>query len=774
MTRPAKSRPSLRLGANLFHHVDRIYDFSPLWIESRWTIEAVECDLRILRSLGAGMVRYHIHPIDFSIDRYPGAEPEQYRRLVPHALAFAKSLGLATHIDLHSNDFDSVQIPEVLARVKELGPENIDTLQVINEFFYLWKTPSHLDKLENILAAIRDSGFQGNLCFDAGGSVHRQIARTHPRLAAFVKTMLPMHHYTYGREWDDLGIATFLDLLTGETSVDPSTLTPEERKYYTEMKREQFAGFSEELQVLEVNAAGFPFWNAEAQENRASRWKDILRRLAVETRVSTVCHFCFRDKISWREYGFAHSGLLHACGLPRPEAREFREAAFELMPADDILASFRLELTVIDETHLRVVLLNRTAKRQRGGVFFGKNPPVAVDVKPHGQAEIAFSLKTGRPQSGAISHYFATFQPESPQGHGICIGWVAAVRPKRASLRPGVRFAAPRVRYAEGQGPVEKFLRDHQTRLAFVVERPATSEMEMAIRLQDAMAEAWGILPPIHTMRHGAGSVLKDQACILIGYPDENSLSRLAGKLIPAECLPKRDECTISAHRHLWQRKPRGLPDLNHHWMRGAGDLALSPGALLIWAQGFDALRRGVFDLVQHIRPPGNSAAKCAGALDHEAWSGLPLTEPRQFVVTLPPGHYQVTVVAGTHFDRQEYATSWLIAGVTKVLSTRQGIRKWSKRVTHRREKLTLTVRPAHNKPACPAIVRISDAATGTSVFKVYFHPRMRADLDYDNYHQVHENTWLDARQKNANWMEVRADANEETVEAREYGWKRV
>jgi len=773
MARHTQSRPALRMGANLFHHVDRIYDFYPAWIESRWNRESVERDLSILRSLGAGMVRYHIHPIDPEIDRYPGAKPEDYRALVPHALACARRLGLATHIDLHSNDFEHVRIEDVLARLNELGPENIDTLQIINEFFYLWKKPANLDKLEAILTAVQNSGFKGQLCFDAGGSVHRRIARSHPHLAKFVKHMLPVHHYTYGRDWDDLGVATFLDILTGKSSIAPNRLPQEARDYHKNMMREHFSGLADEIQVLEVNSVGFPFWNAETQPNRGGRWREIMRRLAAETNVSTVCHFCFRDKISWREYGFAHSGLLYACEAPKSESVEFREAAFELMPAGDIYASFRVDLGMTEERRLRVIVSNRTNRSQTGKVLYGTNRPKSIELRPRGKAVLEFHLPEKDRSSRAIRHHFAEFQSDSSSGKGTCLGWHAEICKQNPVLRPRVRFPADGISYVGGLSRLAKFFRDNQNRLALIVENPATAEMEMAVRLQDAMGEAWGIFPDIYSIRHGIGPALREKACIFVGYPDENDLSRLARQLIPAECIPKKSECILSAHPHLWQQKSQGLPNLSHHWMRAAGDVALSPGAALIWANSFDALRRGVFDLVQRIRSPQKNAEECQGANDHEAWAGLPLSEPRRFALSLPAGEYLVAVIAGTRFDHEKYSTFCRIPGspTDRVLSTRHSTRRWVRKVSHHGGFLAVSFEPTAGRKACPAVLKVSDASTEASVFKVYFHPRMRADLDYDNYHLVGENDWLNTSQKLTNWMEVRAQTNEETVPTRKYGW---
>ena len=197
MTRP------LEFGINYLPHVERIRDFFPHWVEPVWTKELVTRDLKIMRAQGCRWMRFHILPVNYDKDHYPGASADMYRQLVPHCLKTAHALGMKTHIDLHTDDFPNIRIEDILARIAEFGAENIDVLQIINEYFYLWKRPENLDRQLKLFDQIRASGFRGHLCFDAGGSVHRTMRKTHPRLAAYFAEMIPLHHYPHNAEWDE-------------------------------------------------------------------------------------------------------------------------------------------------------------------------------------------------------------------------------------------------------------------------------------------------------------------------------------------------------------------------------------------------------------------------------------------------------------------------------------------------------------------------------------------------------------------------------------------
>jgi len=184
--------PTLNFGYLYYPHVDSIRDYFPHWIAPRWTKESATLDLMIMRALGGRLVRYHILPIHYQMDHYPGCTAEVYRDLIPFSLKKAHELGMKTHVDLHTDDFQSLDVEDVLQRITEFGAETIDTLQLINEYFYLWNHKENLVKLESTLVRIRESGFQGRLCLDAGGSIHRSIKQSHPTLASFVEEMLPM------------------------------------------------------------------------------------------------------------------------------------------------------------------------------------------------------------------------------------------------------------------------------------------------------------------------------------------------------------------------------------------------------------------------------------------------------------------------------------------------------------------------------------------------------------------------------------------------------
>ncbi len=769
-----KPRP-LEFGANYFPHVDRIRDFFPHWIENEWTRTAMQTDLRILRALGGRIFRYHIHPINHAKDRYPGAEAADYQRKVPFLFAEAKRLGLSTHLDLHTDHFAALDPGDVVARAREVGFGNIDMLQVINEYFFLWKECSNRDKLLSIFDALRAAGYQGRLSFDAGGSIHREILQTHPRLAALVEEVLPLHHYPYGANWDALGEETFLDLLTGKRSVELERLSPEERSYYESMTRESFGGLARSLRVMEIHMTGFPFWVATDRPGRGSRWPRLMERVARETNVSTVCHFALRSKMSWREYGLVQCGLLHACGLPRPEAAIFRETAMKMMPPEDLFAFAKLEVREAEGGGVSVVIHNRKRRPLEGSLTLGAEHR-EVRLPPLASVEHCFERPTPFSRKGAIEHFFPTFEPKQLVGSGgPCLGWLARVTPRRCKLARAQRFPIGRVRYATPMKEIEAFLETNRERLAIVVHRPAGPEMELAVRLQSLIAEAWGAIPSVHSVIEGAADALRCKALLLVGVRHEHALMTLAENLAPPACTPIGPEAVISAHPHLFTTAPRPNRSPAAHWMRAAGDVVLSPGVLLVSGSSFECLRAGVHDLAQRISAPGKRAVAFSDTNSHEAFSGLPMEKARRFKVNLPEGKILVCIATGSRLVSGPFGTAvrLLPHGSRATHRGENRLRRMKVALQHRGGPLEIEFAPVDGRPACPAAITVWCAQNGGALFKGYFHATPRVDLDYDDYEQITPHTRYGSTRAVKNWMEMRTAENELHERPKPYGWSR-
>lgn len=772
---------TMEFGANYLPHVDSIRDFYPHWIEPRWDESRVRRDLMILRSLGGRWMRYHILPTDYQRDQYPGAEADMYRRLVPHALRICHDLGMKTHVDLHTDDFSALRIEDLLARVREFGIGNIDYLQVINEYFYLWKSAENLDHLESLLLALREHGVTVPMGWDAGGSVHRSIRRTHPRLAQFVSQVLPMHHYTYGMRWDDLGIDTFLDLLTDGRRALQRPLLPEQRAYWDGMLAEHFAGLAPELRVMEINSVSFPVWPQMVLHGRAEHWPIMMHRLAAETNVRVVCHWCLRGKLSWREYGGVSCGLLWPSELPKPEAFIFRRTAMDMMPPEDIYARVELDIS-LDATGCAIAtLLNKTAHDMPGRLINARGDAIAVTV-PGASRATQVLRDTAWPAGdadSAVVHHFAEFVPDHASGmDGRCIGWCAVPRQRPVQLHEGVPFPASAVHYPDGLAPVTNFLEAHRDRLAIVFETVAGLESELAIRLQCAMTEGWGIEPLLAALSYGGSDLLLDRALVLPLVRGQCALARCVERLVGRRYSDFVDACgdgspgaSISAHPGVFARPAAepGHPVSSVSYM--IGDTSFCPGAVVILASSFELLRDAVHDLIQRIVAPGRMARTYARD-ERERNAGLPLAEARTFAVMLPPGEYDIALAVGSHRLESPFCTRTRVDKINVDRTDRtHGNLVWLEATARLAGQVQFSFSPAEGLAACPSAMVITDRATGARRFKCYFHHAPRVDMDYEGFIQIDERRRFGQANQAAAWDNVRAASNEFVNESNTCGW---
>jgi hypothetical protein len=772
----AKQQLTLEFGANYLPHVDSIRDFFPHWIEPRWDEARVARDLKILRSLGSRWMRYHILPTDYSRDRYPAADAERYRRLVPHALRTCRELGMKTHIDLHTDDFRSLKASDLLARIDEFGAENIDVLQVINEYFYLWKSKENLDHLQTLLTAVRASGFAGHLCFDAGGAAHRQIRISHPELAEFVSDMLPVHHYTYGWRWDDLGIATFLDLLTDGRRALEQPLLPEQREYWQSMLDEHFSGLAKRLHLMEINSVGFHLWQGFVRGERAGRWQELMHRVASETTVAVVGHWCFRTKISWREYGLGNCGLLYASEMPRPEVNVFRQTAIAMMPTDDVYAAFELNVTPAEEGRITATIRNKTSNDVSGVLVDPAGKEHRLLIVSNGQQRMVLDAAPTKENGSAVQHQFVEFVPlNAGKQSGRCIGWCACLQRRPIQLHERVTYQTPDVVYPDGTAPVRDFLDGHSDRLAIVAEHPAALESELGMRLQCAITEAWGIEPELVSTSIDAEDALRERAVILLLVRGQNAMARCVERLLGKRYVdfpgPRGAGASISAHLKLFTRPPADPAYPTASAMHTIGDTTFSPGAVVLLASSFETLRHAVHNLIQRIEPPERTARAYEKG-ERERYGGLLLSSPSRFGVIVPHGDYDVSIAIGSWRFGKPTAThvKFAAARIDRQFHNHQDL-EWIEQTAEFGGLVEVEFNPLEGLAACPAALVFTDRRTGGRVFKCYFHHAPRVDMDYEGYSWVNVDTFFGKEVQCNDWANIRSSSNEFVAQASRFGW---
>jgi hypothetical protein len=774
-------KTTLDFGSNYGPHIERVRDFYPRWIECQWNEATTVRDLTILRALGARRVRFHILPARYEQDGYPGATADDYRRLIPLALRTSRSLGLKTHVDLHTDDYATLTVEPLLERLAEFGPDLIDTLQVVNEYFFLWKDDANLRRQAALLARLRATGFAGELCFDAGGVVHRHMRGAHPELAAHMAAMLPLHYYPAGNRWDAFNVDVFLDVLDGGQRAKAAALSPERGAFADGMAREHFGGLAPELRVMETNLVGDFFGSATVPDERGALWPALMRRVAAETNVSTVCTWCLLGKMSWREYGFSQSGMLYACGLPRPEAHVFRDTALAMMPEDDLFTRFDVCVEPPVDGRVRIRVTSRSDEPATGELRLASGVTRPVRLAPRGVCALEFVLAEalGGGEAPGVRHLLAEFVPAPvPAGTtGRCVGWRAVLLPQPIRLASDVRFPVAGVVYPDGLEPVVRFLEVYRERLCILVEQPAAPETELAIRLQSVIAEACGVLPEVACTLLGAEDQLRDRALILLGTRGQNALLRCVECRVEARHLPPADApgAVISAQHGLFHRKPVVDRWAVAHVRKSIGDARFSPGAVLVMGSSFATLRDAVYDLIQRLSPPGPAAQPCDDAHTPLGDAGFPLDGSRAFGVCLPPGDYRVELVVGSRRHAVAYATRATLAGTSPAVErlTAPGqMARVEQRLRHPGGMLVCRFEPAASgQRACPTALRVLDASTGAHVFQAYFSATILVALDYEGFRQITGAVVLDQTELAGDWQEIRDDANQDLRRHEQFGW---
>lgn len=763
---------SLNFGFLYYPQIDSIRDYFPYWIEPRWTRESTLLDLMIARSLGARHIRFHILPANYSRDHYPGAEAEMYKDLIPFALLKAREFGLSTHVDIHTDDFESLQIEDIAERLEEFGMENIGVLQIINEHFYLWKHKKNIDKIEEIFSEVRGLGFKGELCFDAGGTVRRKIAATHPMLARTWNRVMPVHYYTPNLSWDEYGENLLLDLLTGGRRVPSMNISPEQHKYYEEMISEEYSGLTNEMHITEVQMASSHVWSHFAPAPRAEKWPELMQKIASETDVSTVCNTTFKDKISWREYGYTQSGVLLSCMLPRPEAEIFRKTAMNFIPETDIYSDFELQVSSLGDG-VYLTATNKTEETRKGEIAIRGGGRFSVELKPKENTLIPLESAPVSFGSSRIRHYFAEFKPEERKGKsGACFAWKATAKTGARDLAISSRFKISGVDYPDGISSIEEFLHANFKRLAIVVEPPAGPEAELAVRLQSVIAESWGVLPMIASLMTGANPILKNRAVIIIGCRGSNSLLRCAESLVGERYMPIAGAgVVISAHQRLFQRSISNIFSNEKRPSLSVGDVIFNPGAMLVVGKSFDSLRAGVYDLIQRILPPGDDAQLYNDFNRPECYSGIAFEIPRNFGVYLPEGGYRIQIACGSNYLDEETSTVISLEDEESLIETKHGIKWFNTVIDHKGGLLKTSFSPSDGKRACPAAFIVHGRDNNSQVFACYFHRKIRVDMDYEGYQMVSLDTKIGAGVKSNDWTDVRSEENEFLTENRLFGW---
>jgi len=250
--------------------------------------------------------------------------------------------------------------------------------------------------------------------------------------------------------------------------------------------------------------------------------------------LARIYHHCFRDKMSWREFGMGQCGVVKYNGAPRPLTYTFAQIAQRLNPLPLSISMPRLKVAgSVGEVDMRVEIRNNKDKPCKG--VLKVEAPRGVKVVPEGisiqlegfeRKELVFTLKLEELPVG-LSHIF--LRCELP-GYKPIYGWGTLARSAQLQLDRGWENI-PGVEYVPLLEAVEEFLQSYGEECAISVGPCIGSDMEMGYRLKsvlEALLCKEVLLRPALFCKD-----ILDRPLIIIGNPRTNFWQRLWRK----DCL---------------------------------------------------------------------------------------------------------------------------------------------------------------------------------------------------------------------------------------------
>jgi len=207
--------PSLVLGVNYIPHVTCVEDFSPYWVEDKWTKERMAEDLKIMKAIGCNAVRFHIYPAGSEMEAFPGVDPNKFLPMLEFAIEVCQDLGLQMHLDI-GHHIENISEEDV-RRYVSLARGRIQSYQIGNEVYEDWRESGNLDKLERLVRVIKELDPKAQVSADILPEDCEFIRDKRPSLWKLLD-FLPVHYYslTDYRGWNDVYLEDLLDYIAGK------------------------------------------------------------------------------------------------------------------------------------------------------------------------------------------------------------------------------------------------------------------------------------------------------------------------------------------------------------------------------------------------------------------------------------------------------------------------------------------------------------------------------------------------------------------------------
>ncbi|MDT8390072.1 MAG: hypothetical protein RRC34_06145 [Lentisphaeria bacterium] len=367
---------SILTGVNYIPQVGMIEDFSPLWIMDRWTKERMEEDFRIMSSLGMSIVRFHISPSQTDKVEYPGLKPGKYIEMMDAAVEFQETYGITILFDIGS--FFEGLTEDIVRLYVSRYKGRIRYYQMGNEIYEETSDADNFRHMVELIRLARSIDPDARFSSDVKSVDLYRYRETFPDDVAELD-FHPIHFYcpVDHHGWDDVSLDVFRRFCSEGGEVE----YPEGYHKIHWCRGMGFGDLDKPRWVTEACGQGYFRWgNVTPPRVMAEGWKKMMEVSRVENGPEVVLHHCFRDKMSWREFGIGQSGVVALDGAPKEIAETFKEESLRSMPDTDPRKHVRISLSNCTPSKATIAIENRNMVSIEGSVCVVVGDHASKDV----------------------------------------------------------------------------------------------------------------------------------------------------------------------------------------------------------------------------------------------------------------------------------------------------------------------------------------------------------------------------------------------------------
>lgn len=559
----AKGQKPMLFGVNYLPQVTCVEDFGPYWRTDNWTEKRVVTDMKIMKAIGCSCIRLPLYPAIPGKLPSNGEPAEKYLPMLDLVVKTAGELGIKVHLDICEDVEIGTNGEEGIRFTMNRYKGRIESYQIGNEAYGWPQSEEQLKWLQGLVELGHSIDPHAKISADILAPDWAKIRKEHPNLYSELNPALA-HYYsvTDHRGWNQMYINDLVDYLSNPTGRHSAAmLSYGEKKHLKDFgeydakaksfDHEWYTGsygwLDKEVWLSEFTAHGYWRWgNLVPEDKRAADLEKVVDAIAeADNHVTRIYHWCFRDKMSNREFGMGQCGIVRYDGEPRPDTWAFKKMAQKYAWRTSPLSALDCEIdraTVTDgakTVQLRVTLFNKTGKMLKGKCSL--DLPDNTTTRD-GHFDFSLPAKGERswkiPVDVSMTHWGANHaftKVEIPQG--LVYGWGVIAKPKPVEINPISPFApkdAGLVSYPTGVQAVQEFFDKYGDDCAIVIGPGLGNDAEMGSRLKTVMmaTRCKGDIPT----RSAILSIdVLNRPLIVIGTPEWNMISKTIELALPPE-----------------------------------------------------------------------------------------------------------------------------------------------------------------------------------------------------------------------------------------------